>query len=636
MNSQGDTAIVSYGCDAPTGASCPAIQARQTATADTAGTLAGASTNTVGRSPADPGSAPWISIDTVGGWGETAAATINTSVRSTVSFKAVQFSKAGTYTYTFFVKQNGTSAAVPLTTVSGTTVTWTVTVSAVSTSSNTLLTYFAPSNTEALYYRVNTPASGGAVTNRATSTDSAVTAVAGTAASPTLVGVLYAVPTTTAGDTRVALGDTYIPIQDTFVVTLTGPGYVSVAGATPTGKAVAAWSVASFGRDGVAGPRYQTESLTVYSDGTAGVGTLTVTKGSATVYTKTLTFTGTAASAGVSLSDTYTYIGGTLNIAAQVKDAAGVLLSSGTFYIMSSDTAVVSAGATLYSNAATQYQTLGRCGDVSGQWNVTTKVLTCSLTTADTGTASIYFADSWNVTASSFVTTAMTLTVTGNTIASTTVSFDKATYAPGERAVITITAKDVAGRVLATGATGTYAQVKSTPILSSVLTAPYFGTRGTTDGIALTSLSLYADSGVETRVVTMPTYGTDVSYTLRVPAFGVSGTATDVTASAKVVDPAQVAQDKAIADAQAAADAATDAALQAIDAANAATDAANLAAEAADAATVAAEEAKDAADAATAAVEALATQVATLMAALQAQVRSLANTVAKIAKKVKA
>jgi len=94
----------------------------------------------------------------------------------------------------------------------------------------------------------------------------------------------------------------------------------------------------------------------------------------------------------------------------------------------------------------------------------------------------------------------------------------------------------------------------------------------------------------------------------------------------------QAAQNAAIA----AAEAASDAAAEAIDAANAATDAANLAAEAADAATVAAEEARDAADAATAAVEELATQVATLMAALKAQITTLANTVAKIAKKVKA
>jgi trimeric autotransporter adhesin len=87
--------------------------------------------------------------------------------------------------------------------------------------------------------------------------------------------------------------------------------------------------------------------------------------------------------------------------------------------------------------------------------------------------------------------------------------------------------------------------------------------------------------------------------------------------------------------AKAAAEAASDAAAEAIDSANAATDAANLAAEAADAATVAAEEARDAADAATAAIEELATQVATLMASLKAQITTLANVVAKIAKRTK-
>ena len=85
-----------------------------------------------------------------------------------------------------------------------------------------------------------------------------------------------------------------------------------------------------------------------------------------------------------------------------------------------------------------------------------------------------------------------------------------------------------------------------------------------------------------------------------------------------------------------AANAAADAALEAIDAATAATDAANLAAEAADAATMAAQDAKDAADAATAAVEKLAQDVATMIDALKAQLATLANVVAKIAKKVKA
>ena len=145
--------------------------------------------------------------------------------------------------------------------------------------------------------------------------------------------------------------------------------------------------------------------------------------------------------------------------------------------------------------------------------------------------------------------------------------------------------------------------------------------------------SLVSAGGAGTFTASIATAGTDAT-----SAAGYYGsTEVDSTVAAGVATASQAVvfaagQNKA----EAAAEAATDAAAEAIDAANAATDAANLAAEAADAATVAAEEARDAADAATAAVEELATQVATLMAALKAQITTLANTVAKIAKKVKA
>jgi len=218
-----------------------------------------------------------------------------------------------------------------------------------------------------------------------------------------------------------------------------------------------------------------------------------------------------------------------------------------------------------------------------------------------------------------------------------TASLDKAVYAPGELAVVTITATDYAGGNFGsngtTGSANAFTNAKFTPSVS--FSTQDLGTQNTSTPTTTSFVNLN-DGAIETRTVLMPSYEGDVKFEL---SYYVKGSATELTtvsATAKVVDPSQTAVNKAIADSQAAADAATDAALQAIDAANAATDAANLAAEAADAATVAAEEAKDAADAATAAVEGLATQVATLMAALQAQVRSLANTVAKIAKKVKA
>jgi len=189
---------------------------------------------------------------------------------------------------------------------------------------------------------------------------------------------------------------------------------------------------------------------------------------------------------------------------------------------------------------------------------------------------------------------------------------------------ITVTATDIYGNVVPS------ASVTVTYTGSNARIVSYNGAQGasaTTDSAGKLVIGVYADKA-----------GTG---TLRVTTTGgVLATTTTTTQGvapiARVDDLSVTVTSTGVSAVQAAAEAATDAAAEAIDAANAATDAANLAAEAADAATVAAEEARDAADAATAAVEELATQVATLMAALKAQITTLANTVAKIAKKVKA
>ena len=202
-----------------------------------------------------------------------------------------------------------------------------------------------------------------------------------------------------------------------------------------------------------------------------------------------------------------------------------------------------------------------------------------------------------------------------------------ATMAPNESKRVTATVKDSFGNLadgvsVAIAYTGTSGRVVSVNGVtsSSCTTSAAVGSEGTC------VIELGADvAGTGTLTVTV-TGGDSSSNVLN---DGSSRPTRVLTASTAVT----IAGTSA---AVTAAEAATDAAAEAIDAANAATDAANLAAEAADAATVAAEEARDAADAATAAVEELATQVATLMAALKAQITTLANTVAKIAKKVKA
>jgi len=164
------------------------------------------------------------------------------------------------------------------------------------------------------------------------------------------------------------------------------------------------------------------------------------------------------------------------------------------------------------------------------------------------------------------------------------------------------------------------------------------GTSGTTnsDGVVEVVVTPGATATVVTASLSTTTYtqAKDPVGYVNLTAITSTGVGASFNTAGKASDTETVAAGTT--PAVAAADAAADAAAEAIDAANAATDAANLAAEAADAATVAAEEARDAADAATSAVEELATQVATLMAALKAQITTLANTVAKIAKKVKA
>ena len=604
-----ESATVRYTCAAPTGATCPAIEARQLASADTA--------NVILRDNAGLG---WSDLSTanqgatISGWTDSSTASSTGAVRSTWSFKAVAFSAAGTYTYTFYSISgiNGLGSSVV-----SSSVTWTVTVTAPDLAGASLAALNISSDelTASNYRNLLAPSS-----------DSAIVASAGLAtatAAASIRGYAFIRLKNAAGDTRVAVGSGFRTVDDTITVTVSGPGFVSNDGST-RGKS------ATLNARNTGGTTVATETLTIHADGTPGTMTLTFARGTVSMATRTVTFTGTAASAVVYLSDTITALGGAgVNLAGHAKDSGGNVVRGATLYVFSSDTAV--AGSIPTSTGATTYRTTHACTS-----SATTGVFSCAITLTDTGTATITLRDSWTVSASTWSSNEVVLDVRGNTIRALTAAFDKATYAPGEKAIITLTATDAAAKALATrsGDTGRLTQVVSTPVLSQTTVTGQAGTQGLsyTD----TTFLGYLDTGVETRVVFMPTYAVDVTYSVVIPGFGVGAGNVTVSATAKVVDPNQVATNAAIAATQAAADAATDAAAEAIDAANAATDAANLAAEAADAATVAAEEARDAADAATAAVEELATQVATLMAALKAQITTLANTVAKIAKKVKA
>jgi len=124
-----------------------------------------------------------------------------------------------------------------------------------------------------------------------------------------------------AGDTRVAVGSGFLPVQDSVTVTVSGPGLVYSTGSTGAKSATMSSTNARSGA--LSQYSYGTETLTILSDGTAGTMTITFSKGSTTLATKTVTFYGDPGSAvGVSLSDTYTSLAGTVTLTSRVFDGA--------------------------------------------------------------------------------------------------------------------------------------------------------------------------------------------------------------------------------------------------------------------------------------------------------------------------
>jgi len=477
--------------------------------------------------------------------------------------------------------------------------------------------------------------------------------------------------TVTAGNTTPVAANSGVQITDTsrtsFVTALTGSDSAIVAaagtvGATGTKSANIVWSqlnsdssATTTGGFGVgesviatitSGPGSLTISgaacstnltvtaasnqyVTVCSDGKPGVTTVTLRTSSMNPWvSKTVTFYSTTVDS-FALATNQTNAAGTLplntgtvaapttftgGLRVTAKDAgASVIQSNAPIYVFSSDTKIV----TNYGACSASSVTTGK------------SYYACDLGLADSGTVTLTVGDSTTI-AKSVKTATLSVTVSGNAF-TPTVALDKTSYTPGEKMVLTMTAKDSRGTVVAdalnsttgTGYTGVYWQGAS-PSFSKSSAAEAAGG-------SFAAMATYVDgtgsdvptflAGTDTAIAYAPT--TAGTYTL----MGKVGPATTATQllTFTVVDATKDA-----------ADAATDAALEATDAAYAAQDAAQLAAESADAATAAAEAATAAAEAATAAVEDLATKVAGLFADLQKQITTLANVVAKIAKKVKA
>jgi len=272
------------------------------------------------------------------------------------------------------------------------------------------------------------------------------------------------------------------------------------------------------------------EDYNIYSDGTAGTGTITISTPSVTFPSKTITFyAATPATLVASVATPNLRVGTNADsVRVIAKDANGNNWAGAVYAYASTAADALIAG----SNATPALCT----------WDADDGRHECGITGTLAGTAKIKVINASTVAAATVTSNEVSVVVNSNTASSVKLSFDKATYAPGERARIYVTPLDSAGKELAV------TTISNLLAAGGITTGAGFtyGPSGTTQADSLTAVSI--TTAANTSAVTGARAGSAV-YTVFMPLAGgtVSITATGgaslplagqvaVTASATVTD----------------------------------------------------------------------------------------------------
>jgi len=429
------------------------------------------------------------------------------------------------------------------------------------------------------------------------------------------------VSTTNAGTLAVKLYNaaSVETTSESYSVTITGAG---ILGSDTAGNIA---TIAPVGRSIVV---KNGNLVGIFADGTAGVGTITVSSAAGKVLaTKTVTFYGAPAAITLSarreLAPNSTLATDVLR--ASVFDALGYPVNDAVVYATSSDTTIISTSYASFTSA-----------DVTSAGVTTSGLAKIDLTGVKLGSAKITVGlakSATDVTTTGYAIKSDPLAI--NVVGSTTeqagviVAMDKQSYTPGSYAWVTVTPVDAKNKKLAPGIA--YTVFSSTGITTSQpVETTTAGTLVST--IWGTTVTGATSSNASTRTVADPVAELDGTKVLKIklPNYEGDFTLSWTTASKENfignLAAGGVAGTLTVSLANAGSQAAVDAATEATDAANAATDAALAAADAADAATAAAEDAS-------AAVAALAKSVNTALGNLKKQITALTALVNKLLKK---
>jgi hypothetical protein len=267
------------------------------------------------------------------------------------------------------------------------------------------------------------------------------------------------------------------------------------------------------------------DTITVWADGTAGIGTITI-KGSTSgnlLSTKTVTFYGAVASFTGTANKAILSVGANARaLLFSAKDSASNTLNvpgaDDTYYAFSSDTTI----ATVSSSAIGDY---------------TVDSGTVTVTGVKAGTVTITIGNASTLAASTIKSTPVSLRVGATDIASVKVAFDKTSYAPGEKAILTVAAYD---------STGALTVPATTEIWSTVLTVDKAFSQGsipasdtTTVFASSTSSTTPSTAGMKTYVVYMPSTAGTVTVTgvlVKAAPLAAAIQGTTITGSVSVVD----------------------------------------------------------------------------------------------------
>ena len=233
-------------------------------------------------------------------------------------------------------------------------------------------------------------------------------------------------------------------------------------------------------------------NIEVRPNGTAGVATITISTTSRTFPAKTMTFYAEAPKTLVaSVSAPNANVGTNSDVVrVTATDSAGANWA-GTLYIYASsatDAAVAgavratAAASAISCTAPTATQPAHVC-PVTGSAAGTAKFKVSNYATAALATAAASGAE--------VTSNEVTVTVNANAIATVKLEFDKATYAPGERARIYVTPLDSAGK--AVGA-NTYANLLAAGGISTASSVTFAGSTTTADSLTAVSITTKAVS----------------------------------------------------------------------------------------------------------------------------------------------